>query len=101
MSVSTALDGDVAMITLTGSTNMPCVNPGGTAFFHNSFNGTWDIYLSRFELIGFMSWSTYYGTAKNEHCQHNLTFDGAGNIIMCGVSDGTATPPTFNPDAPH
>lgn len=101
MSVSTAPDGDVAMITLTGSTNMPCVNPGGTAFFDNSFNGTWDIYLCRFEQNGVMSWSTYYGTANNEHCQHNLTFDGAGNIIMCGVSDGAAVPPTFNPGAPH
>lgn len=101
MSVSTAPDGDVAMISLTGSSNMPCVTPGGTAFFDNTFNGTWDIYLCRFEQTGAMSWSTYYGSTNNEHCQHNLTFDGGGNIIMCGVSDGTAAPPTFNPGLPH
>jgi hypothetical protein len=97
MSVNTAPDGDVAMMTLTGSTNLPCVNPGGGAFFDNSFNGTWDIYLCRFESTGQMSWSSYYGTANNEHCQHNLTMDANGNIIMCGVSDGAAAPPTFNP----
>jgi len=102
MSVSTAPDGDVAMINLTGSTNMPLINPGGTAFFDNTHNGgSWDIYLCRFEQNGVMSWSTYYGSSNNEHCQHNLTFDGAGNIIMCGVSDGTASPPTFNPGAGH
>lgn len=102
MSVSTAPDGDVAMINLTGSTNMPLVNPGGTAFFDNTHNGgSWDIYVCRFESTGQMSWSTYYGTSNNEHCQHNLTFDGNGNIIMCGVSDGTASPPTFNPGGAH
>ncbi|MBK7669070.1 MAG: T9SS type A sorting domain-containing protein [Sphingobacteriaceae bacterium] len=102
MSVSTAPDGDVAMITLTGSTNMPLVTPGGTAFFDNTHNGgSWDIYVCRFEQTGVMSWGTYYGTANNEHCQHNLTFDGAGNIIICGVSDGTASPPTFNPGGAH
>lgn len=102
MSVSTAPDGDVAMINLTGSTNMPLVNPGGTAFFDNTHNGgSWDIYLCRFEQNGVMSWSTYYGSPNNEHCQHNLTFDAAGNIIMCGVSDGASVPPTFNPGAPH
>jgi hypothetical protein len=98
MSIITAPDGDVGMITLTGSTNMPCVNPGGTAFFDNSHNGgSWDMYLCRFEQTGIMSWSTYYGTSNNEHCQHNITMDANGNIIMCGVSDGTAAPPTFNP----
>lgn len=101
MSISSAPDGDVAMITLTGSTNMPCVNPGGTAFFNGTYNGTNDIFLCRFETNGAMSWGTYYGSANNEHCQHNLTMDGAGNVIMCCVSDGTAAPPTFNPGAPH
>lgn len=102
MSVSTAPDGDIAMINLTGSTNMPLVNPGGTAFFDNTHNGgTWDIYVCRFEQNGAMSWSTYYGSTNNEHCQHNLTFDDGGNIIMCGVSDGAAAPPTFNPGAGH
>ncbi|MDO8998162.1 MAG: hypothetical protein Q7W45_00245 [Bacteroidota bacterium] len=98
MSVISAPDGDIGMITLTGSTNMPCVNPGGSAFFDNTHNGgTWDMYLCRFEQNGVMSWSTYYGSSNNEHCQHNITMDANGNIIMCGVSDGAAAPPTFNP----
>lgn len=98
MSVNTAPDGDVAMITLTGSSDIPCVNPGGAAFFDNTINGgTWDMYLCRLEQTGAMSWSTYYGSSNNEHCQHNLTVDANGNIIMCGVSDGAAAPPTFNP----
>ncbi|HET6990182.1 MAG TPA: T9SS type A sorting domain-containing protein, partial [Bacteroidia bacterium] len=101
MSVNSAPDGDIALITLTGSVDMPCVNPGGSAFFDNSQNGSWDIYLCRLESTGQMSWSTYYGSPNNEHCQHNLTFDANGNIIMCGVSDGTAAPPTFNPGPPH
>jgi hypothetical protein len=101
MTVNAAPDGDIALITLTGSTNIPCVNPGGSAFYDNTFNGVWDIYVVRFESTGQMSWSTYYGTANNEHCQHNLTVDGNGNVIICGVSDGTAAPPTFNNGPPH
>lgn len=101
MSINSAPDGDIALITLTGSTNMPCVNPGGSAFFDNTENGSWDIYLCRLESTGQMSWSTYYGTGNNEHCQHNLTIDANGNVIMCGVSDGTLAPPTFNPGPPH
>jgi len=98
MSVITAPDGDVGMITLTGSLNMPLINPGGGAFFDNTHNGgSWDMYLVRFEQSGVMSWSTYYGSSNNEHCQHNITMDANGNIIMCGVSDGAASPPTFNP----
>ncbi len=102
MSISSAPDGDIAMITLTGSLNMPLVNPGGGAFFDNTHNGgTWDMYLCRFETNGAMSWSTYYGSSNNDHCQHNLTMDANGNIIMCGVSDGWAAPPTYNPGLPH
>jgi hypothetical protein len=101
MSLSTAPDGDLALITLTGSAAMPCVNPGGTAFFDNTYNGTNDIYICRFESTGQMSWSTFYGSTNNEHCQHNLTVDGAGNIIMMCISDGAALPPVFNPGSPH
>lgn len=101
MSVNSAPDGDIALITLTGSSNIPCVNPGGGAFFDNTVNGSWDIYVVRFESTGQMSWSTYYGSANNEHCQHNLTIDGNGNVIICGVSDGAAAPPTFNTGPPH
>lgn len=102
MSVNTAPDGDVAMITLTGSTNMPLVNPGGGAFHDPTHNGgTWDMYVCRFEETGQMSWSTYYGSSNNDHCQHNLTMDMGGNIIMAGVSDGTAAPVTYNPGAGH
>lgn len=102
MSISSAPDGDIAMITLTGSLNMPLVNPGGGAFFDPTHNGgTWDMYLCRFETNGAMSWSTYYGSSNNDHCQHNLTMDANGNIIMCGVSDGAASPPTFDPGPPH
>jgi hypothetical protein len=101
MSINTAPDGDVAVITLSGSSNMPCVNPGGSAFFDNTYNGTNDIWLCRLESTGQMSWSTYYGSANNEHCQHNLTVDGAGNIIMMCISDGASLPPVFNPGPPH
>lgn len=101
MSLATAPDGDLAMITLTGSTNMPLVNPGGTAFHDNSQNGSWDMYLARFETNLSMSWSTYYGSSNNDHCQHNLTMDFGGRIIMCGVSDGTVAPVVYNPGSPH
>jgi hypothetical protein len=102
MSLATAPDGDLAMMTLTGSTNIPMVTPGGGAFHDNTHNGgTWDMFVTRFQSNMSLYWNTYYGSSNNDHCQHNLTMDYGGRIIMVGVSDGTAAPVTYNPGSPH
>lgn len=102
MSLSTAPDGDLAMMTLTGSTNIPMVTPGGPAWHDNTHNGgTWDMFVTRFQSNMSLYWNTFYGSSNNDHCQHNLTVDYGGRIIIVGVSDGTASPVTFNPGVGH
>jgi hypothetical protein len=102
MSLATAPDGDLAMMTLTGSTNIPMVTPGGPAFHDNTHNGgTWDMFVTRFQSNMSLYWNTFYGSSNNDHCQHNLTMDYGGRIITIGVSDGTAPPVTYNPGVGH
>jgi Secretion system C-terminal sorting domain len=101
MSLATAPDGDLAVMTLTSSTNFPFTTPGGPAFYDNTFNGTYDMFITRFQSNMSLYWNTYYGSSNNDHCQHNLTMDALGRIIIVGVSDGLVAPPTFNPGSGH
>ncbi len=82
---------------LTGtsnSTNMPVFNTGGGAFFQGATNGGSDGFISKFNLLGTLQWSTYYGGSLTDYLT-GITTDGK-NAFVCGYSN-SSTLTTVNP----
>ncbi|MBL7891817.1 MAG: SBBP repeat-containing protein, partial [Bacteroidia bacterium] len=93
---------------ITGSTdgNMPLMNPGGGAFFDNTFNGgnSWqiaDAFIIKFNSTLNLTWSTYYGGNGASGMGgtdegYSVVTDQCGNLFVLGYTESSNIP-TYNP----
>ena len=88
---SVAIDG-TGNVYFTGSTTATNSNVIATAGAHQTVFGGGtsfgDAFLVKFNSAGVRQWGTYYGGTGNDYGD-GLSIDGAGNIIMTGVTETT------------
>ncbi len=56
-------------------------------------SGDHDLFIAKFRADGSRAWATYYGGVK-EDWGHDISVDGAGNVIVCGHSESPDFPVT-------
>ena len=59
--LATDASGNAYVVFAETDVNMPVLNPGGTAFYDPTLNGSRDIYLAKFDNNRAFVWGTYYG----------------------------------------
>ncbi len=59
--LTTDANGNAYVVFAETDVNMPVLNPGGTAFYDPTLNGSRDIYLAKFDNNRSFVWGTYYG----------------------------------------
>ena len=77
------------------SADYPLLNPGGGAYFNGTLAGASDIFISRFDASGALTWSTYYGGAD-----HDFTIDiklNSQNQLFLGGMTRSTNFPTLDP----
>jgi hypothetical protein len=97
---SVAVDGsgNVFVVGLTSSSNFPRENPGGQAYYVNTYNGgTFDAFIAKFSGSDLkLVWSTYFG-GNGEDRAHSVAVDGSGNVFVVGTTSSTSNFPRENP----
>lgn len=103
------LNGNIYVVGLTTSTDLPTLDPGGGAFYQGTYGGAavWDggdVFILKFGPQNEQLWATYYGGADGENDPNNEAFvsassvatDASGNVYVTAstVSSGF---PTYNP----
>ena len=79
------------------TTTFPWTDPGGTAYFDNSFNGgTYDISIGKFSNDGELLWMTYYGGSSRENGSDGLATNSLGEVYAC-FSTTSDDIPLYNP----
>ncbi len=91
--ISTDASNNVFIYGETKSTNLPCVNPGGGAYFDNVFNvtggSTFVPFIARFTSGGVLNWSTYFGTyglGYGMNFSNYIGFNSNNNMVLV-ISD--------------
>jgi hypothetical protein len=98
--ISVAVDrsGNVFVVGWTSSSNFPLANPGGGAYFANTYNGgNTDAFIAKFS-GGNLSlvWSTYFGGNDMDEA-YSVAVDGSGNVFVVGRTTSTFGFPLENP----
>ena len=73
------------------STNLPTLNPGGTAYYQGTFSGDRDAFILKFTQLGARLWATYYGGGGSEGAT-SCAGDAAGNLYVGGYTSSTNLP---------
>ncbi|MBI2271835.1 MAG: SBBP repeat-containing protein [Bacteroidetes bacterium] len=81
----------------TNSGNFPMLNPGGVAYFDNTYNGAGDATVIKFSNNGNLLWSTYFGGTGFER-GYSIDCDLNGDIFFTGETV-SANFPVQNPGA--
>lgn len=79
--ISSDNNGNVFLFGYTLSSNGTSIATSGA--FQNSFGGTVDLFLVKFNKDGVRQWGTYYGDNSNDIAGSCAT-DSQGNIYICG-----------------
>jgi hypothetical protein len=91
--------GNVFVMGRTRSTaGFPLANPpGGGAYYDNTHNGNWDVFIAKFSGSNLsLVWSTYFG-GNNWDDAFSVTVDGSGNVFVVGRTMSTSGFPLANP----
>jgi hypothetical protein len=85
---SVAVDGggNVFVVGPTNSTSgFPLWNPpGGVAYYQNTNNGGFDVFIAKFSGSNLsLVWSTYFGGSSGE-LAYSVAVDGSGNVFVVG-----------------
>jgi hypothetical protein len=92
---SVAVDGsgDVFVVGLTSSSNFPRENPGGQAYYVNTYNGgLYDAFIAKFSGSDLsLVWSTYFGGSGNDQAT-SVAVDGGGNVFVVGLTSSSNFP---------
>ncbi len=94
-SVATDKTGTIFMVGNTSSGYFPLYNPGGGAYFQETFAGIMDAFILKFSSTGAREWATYYGGSKQDY-GYSVTTDISGNILVAGET-ASGNFPLYNP----
>ncbi|MBI3500900.1 MAG: gliding motility-associated C-terminal domain-containing protein [Bacteroidetes bacterium] len=96
---SVAYDGTSGSLFFSGITlsasNFPLVNPGGGAYFVNSFSGGaqyGDAFVAKFNSSGGLVWSTYFGGSGEEWWGNSLAIDANSDLFIVGKTTSANFP---------
>ncbi len=76
----------------TQGSGIPLANPGGGAYFDNTFSGLEDAFIAQFSgsNLGLL-WSTFFGgtnLAGNDFEKaYSVAVDGSGNVFVVGITN--------------
>jgi hypothetical protein len=70
-------------------------NPDPPPVDPHSSNGSWDVFLSRFDSSGTFVWARTWGGSDND-TGYDVAADGSGNVYVTGWFQGTSV--DFDPD---
>jgi len=94
-SVAVDRSGNVFVVGWTASTfSFPLEDPGGGAYFNNTYNGgDYDAFIAKFS-GGNLSlvWSTYFGGNDYDRAS-SVAVDGSGNVFVVGLTFSSDFPP--------
>jgi len=94
-SIASDNDNSILISGETMSGNFPLHNPGGGAYFQNSFAGDLDVVLAKFDSNAVRQWSTYYGGSGFESGL-SISSNSTNHILVTGFSESTNFP-VFDP----
>ena len=85
--ISSTIDpfGNFFITGYTNSTTGFALQPSGSAYFQNTNNGAADIFISKFDNAGNLTWSTYYGGSSTDYA-YAIISDNIGNIFITGYT---------------
>jgi gliding motility-associated-like protein len=89
LSAETDLNGNLYLTGYTSSVNFPVQNPGGGAYFSNTFGAGGievDAFLIKFSPTGALLWSTYYSGGSLD-AAYFVSTDASGNIFVSGLTN--------------
>ncbi|MBN2729754.1 MAG: gliding motility-associated C-terminal domain-containing protein [Bacteroidales bacterium] len=90
--VAVDVKGDQFVIVNYGfNSNLPTLNPGGSAYFQNTNAGSGDYKILKFDTNGVRIWVTYYGGSDYENTP-DVVIDYNDNIIVVGQCESTDIP---------
>jgi hypothetical protein len=87
---SVAVDGsgNVSVVGWAGSSDFPLANPGGGAYYDDTYNGQGDAFIAKFSGSNLsLLWSTYFG-GSGDNGATSVAVDGSGNVFMVGYTQG-------------
>jgi hypothetical protein len=94
LSVAVDGSGNVFVVGQTSSASgFPLRNPGGGAYFDNTYNGgTYDAFIAKFSGSNLsLVWSTYFGGSDLDDAP-SVAVDGGGNVFVVGSTASTDFP---------
>jgi len=98
--ITTDNSNNVFIYAETKSTNLPFTNPGGGAYFDNSFaagGSGFNPFIAKFNSVGVLTWCTYFGSYGLGYGMNFSNFIGvnnSGNLILV-TTEGGGVPGTF------
>jgi hypothetical protein len=101
VATSVAVDGsgNVFVVGFTyPSSGFPLVNPGGGAYYDDTYNGVeGDAFIAKFSGSNLsLLWSTYFG-GNNDDAATSVAVDGSGNVFVVGCTYSSSGFPLANP----
>jgi hypothetical protein len=97
---SVAVDGsgNVFVVGYTESTDFPLANPGGGAYYDDTYHGgDYDAFIAKFSGSNLsLVWSTYFGGNASDRA-HSVAVDGSGNVFVVGYTFSSIGFPLANP----
>jgi len=97
-SVAVDRNGDVFVVGRTWSASgFPLWNPGGGAYYNNTYNGNLDAFIAKFSGSNLSRlWCTYFGGNSNDQA-YSVAVDGSGNVFVVGHTWSDFGFPLWNP----
>jgi len=90
--ITTDINNNIYILGQTEGASLPFINPGGGAYFDNTFNGlSSDPYIARFNSATQLTWCTYFGEEGINWQNDNsfIGFNNNNNLILITTENST------------